>query len=419
MLEAAFRGSRRYWGFLGFLLGVIGVGFLCWLREHYLGSGPTSGLGRDVPWGMHVGQLTFFVGVAASAVMVLLPYYLHDFRQFARITVLGEFLAVGAVIVSMLSVFTIMGRPERVFNVLLHPTPGSIIFWDMIVLSTYLFLNLLCGWTILGAEHRGEPAPKWIKPFIYCAIFWAPSIHMITAFLYAGLPGKHHWATALQTVHFLASAFAAGPALLIVLSILIARISRFDPGVKAIWKLAEIVLYALSLHLFFIGLEFFTTFYSQNPEPMHTLTYLYVGLPGQSRMVPVMWTSSVLALLGLVLLAIPGCRRKPTTLVVGCLATFFSIWMDKGLAFVVAGFIPNAFGGTTEYWPHWNEALVAAGALATGAFVLTVLYKVAISVKEKAAIDAYGVPQVREAGGSVNAAAPAADGRPEPAAGSH
>jgi Ni/Fe-hydrogenase subunit HybB-like protein len=336
--------------------------------------------------------------------MVLLPYYLHDFKRFARITVLGEFLAVGAVIVSMLSVFTIMGRPERVFNVMLHPTPGSIIFWDMIVLSTYLFLNILCGWTILGAEHRGEAAPKWIKPFIYLAIFWAPSIHMITAFLYAGLPGKHHWATALQTVHFLASAFAAGPALLIALAMLIAKVSRFDPGEKAIQKLAQIVLYAMSLHLFFIGLEFFTTFYSQNPEHMETLTYLYVGLPGHTTMVPVMWTSSGLALLGLLLLAIPTTRKNPKTLVVGALATFFSIWLDKGLAFIVAGFIPNAFGEITEYWPKWNEALVAAGALATGAFVLTVLYKVAISVKEKAGVDAYGVAQVREPGGPSTAA---------------
>jgi Ni/Fe-hydrogenase subunit HybB-like protein len=408
MLGVAFKGSRKYWGFLVFLLGVIGVGFLCWLREHHLGSGPTSGLSRDVPWGMHVGQLTFFVGVAASAVMVLLPYYLHDFKQFARITVLGEFLAVGAVIVSMLSVFTIMGRPERVFFVMLHPTPGSIIFWDMIVLSTYLFLNLLCGWTILGAEHRGEAAPKWIKPFIYWAIFWAPSIHMITAFLYAGLPGKHHWATALQTVHFLASAFAAGPALLIVLAMLIARLSRFDPGVKAIQKLAQIVIYAMSLHLFFIGLEFFTTFYSRNPEHMLTLTYLYVGSETHTRMVPVMWTSSVLALLGLILLAVPGFRKNPRTLVIGALATFFSIWMDKGLAFVVAGFIPNSFGEITEYWPNWNEALVAAGALATGAFVLTVLYKVAISVKEKAGVDAYGERQVTEPESTATAASLAA-----------
>ena len=396
MLDTALRGSRRYWTFLLLVLGMIGIGMVCWLREHELGSGPTSGLGRDIPWGLHIGQLTFFVGVAASAVMVVLPYYLHDYKAFSRITVIGEFLAVAAVIISMLSVFTIMGQPERVFFVLLHPTPNSIIFWDMVVLSTYLGLNLLCGWTVLSAERHGVPSPKWLKPFIYWAILWAPSIHMVTAFLYAGLPGKHHWVTALTAVHFLATAFAAGPALLILLALLIKKLSRFDPGTTAIRKLAEIATYALILHLFFIGLEFFTAFYSQSPGHMRTLEYLYVGLDGHRKMVPVMWTSTALAVLGLVLLVVPATRRKEKALTVAALAVFFSIWLDKGLAFVVAGFVPDSFDRVVDYWPNWNEALVAAGVLSVGVFVLTVLYKVAISVKEEAIFDKYGQRQVTD-----------------------
>lgn len=396
MLQAAFKGSGKYWTFLFLLLGVISVGFACWLREHHLGSGPTSGLSRDVPWGLHIGQLTFFVGVAASAVMVVLPHYLHDYKAFGRLTVLGEFLAVSAVIVAMLSVFTIMGQPGRVFNVMLHPTPNSIIFWDMVVLSTYLALNLICGWTALSAERQGLPPPKWVKPFIYLAIVWAPSIHMVTAFLYAGLPGKHHWLTALQAVHFLATAFAAGPALLILLSMILRKVSRFDPGTKAIQKLAEIAIYALILHLFFVALEFFTAFYSQSPGHMRTLEYLYLGLEGKTALVPLMWTSTVLGVVGLVALAVPGTRRNDKTLAVGAGAVFLSIWMDKGVAFIVAGFIPNSFEKVTEYWPHPNELMVAAGVLGVGTLVLTLLYKMTVSVKEEQIFDVYGERQVRD-----------------------
>jgi Ni/Fe-hydrogenase subunit HybB-like protein len=395
MLHKAFKGSNKYWGFLAALGAIVALGILAWLREHALGSGPTSGLSRDVPWGLHIGQLTFFVGVAASAVMVVLPYYLHDYKEFARITVIGEFLAVAAVVVSMLSVFSIMGQPARVFYVLLHPTPNSIIFWDMIVLSTYLGLNFLCGWVVLSAERQGVPTPRWLKPFIYWAILWAPSIHMVTAFLYAGLPGKHHWMTALQAVHFLATAFAAGPALLIVISMIVRKVSRFDPGSKAMRKLAEISLYALLLHIFFIGLEFFTAFYSQIPGHMHTLEYLYVGLDGHYGMVPIVWTSSALALVGLVLLAVPATRRKDSTLTVGCLAVFLSIWLDKGFTFVASGFVPNAFDRITEYRPDWNELLVAAGVWAVGVMVFTVLCKIAIAVKEDVIFDQNGERQVR------------------------
>ena len=141
MLEKALRGSAQYWGFLFFLCVVIVAGGVCWFREHALGSGLTTGLSQDVPWGLHIGQLTFFVGVAASAVMVVLPYYLHSYKEFGQITVIGEFLAVSAVIVSMLSVFTIMGRPERVLHVILQPTPNSTCFWAMVGLSSNLRLH--------------------------------------------------------------------------------------------------------------------------------------------------------------------------------------------------------------------------------------------------------------------------------------
>jgi Ni/Fe-hydrogenase subunit HybB-like protein len=218
---------------------------------------------------------------------------------------------------------------------------------------------------------------------------------MVTAFLYAGLPGKHHWMTALQAVHFLATAFAAGPALLIVISMIIRKVSRFDPGSKAMRKLAEISLYALLLHIFFIGLEFFTAFYSQSPGHMHALEYLYVGLDGHRGMLPIVWTSSGLALLGLVLLAVPAARKNDRTLTVGCLAVFVSIWLDKGFAFVASGFIPNSFDRITEYQPDWNELLVAAGVWAVGVMVFTLLCKMAIAVKEEAILDQHGERQVR------------------------
>jgi len=394
MLDLALKGKPRYWIWISFLITMILIGFICWIREHHIGAAFTTGLSRDVSWGFHVGQLTFFVGVAASAVLVVLPYYFHNYKTFGRITVIGEFLAVGCVLIAMLSVFVIMGQPSRVWNVILHPTPHSIIFWDMFVLMTYLFLNLLCGWTILHAEKKDAPPPKWIKPFIYWAILWAPSIHTVTAFLYAGLPGRPHWMTALQAAHFLATAFAAGPSLLIIISMIIRKVSKFDPGQQAINKLAEIATYALIIHLFFIGLEFFTAFYSQIPDHMKSLIYLYQGLEGHNRLVPWMAISTLLAFTGLLIFMFPPLRRWNVTKLIGAICIFFSIWMDKGFAFVVSGFIPNPFDRVTEAWIALNEFLVAAGVWSFGALVITVLYKIAITVKEKAVFDKYGQKQV-------------------------
>jgi molybdopterin-containing oxidoreductase family membrane subunit len=386
MLETALKGSRRYWGWIFFLLIVIGIGFIAYLYQFRIGLGVT-GMSRDVSWGLYIGQFTFLVGVAASGVMVVLPYYLHNYKAFGRITVLGEFLAIASVIMCMLFIFVDMGQPLRVLNVILHPTPNSVMFFDMLVLSVYLFLNLLVGWTVLGAERKSVAPPKWVKPFIIISIAWAPSIHTVTAFLYSGLPGRHFWLSAIMAARFLASAFAGGPALLIILALIVRKYTKFDAGKEAIQALGKIVTYFMITNVFFLGLEFFTAFYSKIPGHMEPFMYLYAGVEGQGKLVPVMWTSTILAVIALFLLVFPQFRKRENLLVIACISTFFSLWIDKGFGLIVGGFVPNPFERITEYWPTLPETLITLAVWATGFLVLTILYKVAVSIKEEVGVE--------------------------------
>ena len=175
MLEIALKGDKKYMGWMTGLLAVIGVGFGCYLWQFTFGLGIT-GMSRDVSWGFYIAQFTFLVGVAASAVMVVLPYYLHNYKAFGRITIIGEFLAVASVTQCLLFIIVDLGQPIRALNVLLHPTPRSILFWDMIVLNGYLVLNIVIGWKVLEAERNQVHPPKWVKPLIYLSIPWAVSI---------------------------------------------------------------------------------------------------------------------------------------------------------------------------------------------------------------------------------------------------
>jgi len=382
MLEKALSGSKRYWTWVTLLLALIGIGAGFYARQFSEGLGIT-GMSRDVSWGFYIAQLTFFVGVAASAVMLVIPYYLHDYKKFGKITVLGEFVAVGAVTMCLLFVIVDLGQPMRLMNVILHPTPNSVLFWDMIVLNVYLFLNLLIGWTSLRAEKAGVHHPKWLKPFIYLSIPWAVSIHTVTAFLYAGLPGRGFWLSAVMAPRFLTSAFAAGPALLILLALLVRKVSKFDPGKEQIQTLAKIVAYALPLNLFLLGCEIFTVFYSQIPDHMLHFQYLYFGLHGHSALVPWMWASVILAFVAVYLLVNPKTRAKEGLLAVACVMTFAATWIDKGLGMISGGFVPNPLEEITEYAPTFPEFMITVGVWAIGALVITVLYKVAISVREE------------------------------------
>lgn len=382
MLDKALTGSKRYWVWMFILLGIIGAGFLNYFKQFSYGLGVT-GMSRDISWGVYIAQFTYLVGVAASAVMLVIPMYLHNYKKFGKIVILGEFLAIAAVTMCLLFIVADLGQPMRLMNVILHPTPNSILFWDMIVLNGYLFINLLVGWTTLAAERKQVAPPSWIKPFIYLSIPWAVSIHTVTAFLYAGLPGRHLWLTAIMAPRFLASAFASGPSLLILLCLLVKKLSKFDPGKEAIQTLAKIVTYAMIINVFFLAMEFFTAFYSNIPGHKHPLTYLFFGLHGHAKLVPFMWTAIALAFVSIALLINPATRQNEKILGFAAAGIFLSTWIDKGIGLVIGGFIPNPLEKITEYSATCTEISIALGIWAIGALVLTVLYKIAISIKEE------------------------------------
>jgi molybdopterin-containing oxidoreductase family membrane subunit len=384
MLEKAFEGSKKYWAWIFFLGALVLVGGYNYLQQFTTGLGIT-GLSRDVSWGLYIGQFTFLVGVAASAVMLVIPYYLHDYKKFGKIVILGEFLAISAVTMCILFIMADMGQPMRVMNVVLHPTPNSVMFWDFVVLSGYLFLNMLIGWITLGSDRKGVPPPKWIKPFIYLSIPWAISIHTVTAFLYAGLPGRHFWLSAIMAARFLASAFAGGPALLIILALIVRKLTKFDPGKEAIQAVGKIVTYAMFANVFFLGLEFFTAFYSSIPGHTDSFKYLYVGLEGHRELVPLMWTSTIFAAISLLMLLFPGARRNEGSLVLACIMLFISLWIDKGFGLIIGGLVPNPLEQVRTYWPTMPETWITIGVWAIGFLVLSMLYKVAVSVREQTA----------------------------------
>lgn len=382
MLEAAFRGGKRYWILLGVWAVLITVGLYAWGIQFREGL-TVTGMSQDVTWGIYIAQFTFLVGVAASAVMVVLPYYLHSYKDFGKMVILGEGLAISAVIMCMLFIFVDMGQPTRVTNVMLFPTLNSMMFWDLIALGGYLVLNLIIGMVTFDAEAKEGPPPGWIKPIIILSIPWAVSIHTVTAFLYSGLEARSFWMTAILAPRFLASAFSSGPSLLIILALILRTFTKFDPGEKAIRSLALIVAYAMVVNVFFVGVEFFTALYSDMPHHVHAFEYLYMGLHGHDALVPWMWTGAALTVICVTLLLIPRVRNNLKILGFLCAGVIAAIWIEKGVGMVVTGFVPNPLGAITDYSPSGVEVAVTVGVYAIGFMMLTLIYKIVVNVRER------------------------------------
>ena len=390
MIEKALvkRTSKAYWAWIAFLAALFAVGFAAYIYQMVNGFHVT-GMSRDISWGMYIGHLTFFVGVAAGGVMIVLPYYLHNVKEFGRITVVGEFLAIPAIIMALLFVVVDIGSPMKLFNVYLYYTPHSMLCWDATVLPIYLILNIVVGYNVLQAENKGVKYGKIVKALAVFSIPFAFSIHIVTAWLYAGLPSRHYFLTAMLPAKFLAGAFATGPALIILICFILNKLTGFDACKTAIDRLATTVAYAYTATIFMVICEFFTAFYSNVPSHKAALQYLFAGYHGHDQFVPLMMVFLVLVVVTLVIMIPRQTRTNYKLLGFGCAAAFLSMYIEKGLTFVIGGLSETPFGTIAPYHVTVPEVLIIVGIFALGILIASILFKLVVVVKKDMDLGAF------------------------------
>ena len=383
-LKSATTGGRRYHLWMASLTLIILAGAYAYSVQLRYGLGVT-GMNDHVSWGLYISNFTFLVGLAAAALMLVLPAYILEDVDFGRAVLMAEAVAVAALVMCLTFVVVDLGNPLGSW----HLMPGighlnwprSLLAWDVIVLNGYLALNLAIPFYILYSHFAGRtPDKKKYLPWMYIAVMWAVSIHLVTAFLLAGLPARPFWNTALLGPRFLASAFTAGPAFVIVLLWFIRRETKYEIADGAFAKLALVTTVAAQINLVMLASELFYKFYSPTHHGINA-RYLFFGLGQHRALVPWIWTAIVLNVLATIALMIHPLRRNPRWLMPACAILFVSIWVEKGIGLVVPGFIPSPLGEIVEYTPTWVELCVTAGIWALGLFVLTVLVRVALPIE--------------------------------------
>ena len=381
-LRYVLKGGSRFYAWMGMLsLLILGMFYVFWLQntEGLIVTGMTS----QIHDGLYLANLVFLVGVAAGAVTIVFPAYVYHHEGMHKVTVLGEMLAISAVIMVMVFVFAHMGRPDRLWHMV--PPWGiysfsSMLGWDVLVLNGYLLLNAIVGFWYLFSKYSGRPVNKKLfLALVYVSIVWALSIHTVTAFLLATNPSRPMWFHSMMPIRFIATAFAAGPALIVIVFLVIRNNTRFWIEDSAIQLLATIVTWCLGIALFLTLSEIVVEFYART-EHANGLYYLMFGLHGLTRLVPWFWAAVVLMAAAFVLLLMPSVRRDMNKLPFVCAMAFAGIWIEKGMGLIVPGFIPSPIGEVTEYFPSFVEWLMVLGIWAFGFFVLTILLKGAIGI---------------------------------------
>lgn len=378
----AFVGDWRYYAWMGVLTVFCILGLNAYAKQFANGL-IVTGMSDQVSWGVYIANFTFLVGVAAAAVMMVIPVYIYDNEELHDLVIFGELLAVAAIIMCLAFVTVDLGRPDRFWHLIPGigqlNFPASMLSWDVIVLNGYLLLNVhICGYLLYCRYQNKKPARWFYIPFVFIAIFWAISIHTVTAFLYVGLGGRPFWNSAIIGPRFLASAFTAGPALIILALQVIRRVTRYYISDKALLTLRGIVQVSMIINVFLLVCEVFTEFYSGGLH-IASSRYLYLGLHGHHALVPWIWTAITFNLTAMVLLVLPV-SRSLRWLNLTCVLCITGIWIEKGMGLVIPGFIPTPLGEMAEYSPSLNETLVCFGIWAFGLLCYTIFLRMSVPI---------------------------------------
>lgn len=380
------KGSIGFQLFRLILLGCMGMAVYAYSYQARYGLSVT-GMNDIISWGFYISNFTFLVGVAAAAVMLILPAYVFHDPDFHRVVIIGEGVAVGALVMCLTFILVDLGGPLQAWHLIpgigIFNFPSSILAWDVLVLNGYLLLNGLVPAYILYCHYKGRDADeRKYRPFVFLSIFWAFSIHMVTAFLYQGLPARPFWNNPLMGPRFLASAFAAGPALITLVLAVIHSATGYSIDRSVFSKLRLIIVISAIINLIMLLSEIFKEFYFPTHHSSSAI-YLFFGMDGHEALVPWIWTSVGLNIFATLILAINPGRSNPKVLLPACLLLFVAIWMEKGIGLIVPGFIPSPLGEVVDYLPTWVELSITLGIFSLGITVVTWLVRAALIIEQE------------------------------------
>lgn len=381
----AFKGNSLYYRWMGFLSFLIILGGIAYLNQLLNGFIVTN-MSQHVSWGAYIANFTYLVGVAAAAVLLVFPSYVYHAEEIKKVVILGELLAVSAIIMCLLFITVDLGRPDRFWHIIPFlgklNFPSSILAWDVVVLNIYLLLNLYVPGYLLYKKYKGkEPTTSYYLPFAYLSIVWAISIHTVTAFLYVGLGGRPYWNSAILAPRFLVSAFVSGSALLLIIFDLIRHFSEFKINEYVFQYLKKVLIYAMFINFFLMGCEVYKEFYTASLH-LASLRYLFWGLHGHDMLRPYIWSAIIMEVCALIFLLVPRLQENWKILRLSCFFAIIGIWIEKGMGLIVPGFVPSPLGDIVEYTPSFTEFFVCLGIWACGALTYTLFARILIAIEQ-------------------------------------
>ena len=265
----------------------------------------------------------------------------------------------------------ILGRPNF---------PGSLLVWDVFVLTAYFVLNYFIVTYLVFMSYRGKKySPNFILPLVFLSIPLAVSIHTVTAFLFMGLKARPFWNSAILAPRFLASAFVSGPALLVLVFLVVRRVRPVRISDEALQTIGKLLAYTMSINLFFLGCEVFREFYAPTAHTIHA-HFQWFGVEDNASIAVYTWFALTVEVLALLVFLVPELRQRTRLLASACVLAFVGVFIEKGLGLLLPGMTPDVIGEVYHYVPSLHEVLIGLGVWGIGALLYTLMVKVTTAI---------------------------------------
>ena len=113
----SWKGSTRYYLWMAFLTLLCLIGLNAYAKQFVAGL-QNTGMTDQVSWGAYIANFTFLVGVAAAAVMLVIPAYIYKNEQMHKVVLFGEMMAIAVIVMCLLFVTVDLGRPDRFLHLI-------------------------------------------------------------------------------------------------------------------------------------------------------------------------------------------------------------------------------------------------------------------------------------------------------------
>jgi Ni/Fe-hydrogenase subunit HybB-like protein len=399
----------RVWGWstkvwIGFLLMCCGWGLFAYIHQLRHGLGVTA-MRNYVSWGLYISTFVFFIGISHSGTLVsgILRITKQPWRM--PITRAAELMTFVSLLFGGIMPIIDLGRPDRIFNLVIFGRVQSPLLWDVMSIFTYfigssmfLFLPMipdmaLCrdrlkgtasrfriwmydklslGWTGTATQHKRLELSMTIMTIVIIPV--AVSVHTVVSYIFA-MTLRPGWDSTVFGPYFVAGALYSGSATVILAMAAFRKLYHLEKYITyKHFDLTGRVVLALTLIYAYLNLnEYWIPGYKMAEAEGHLLRDLFYGSYSK-----VFWTLQFgTVLLPIIVMSFPKGRR-PTPLVITCILIAAGAWVKRYIIVVPTLLHPfiaiqDVPADWATYFPNWVEFSVTGGCLA-GIFLVITIY---------------------------------------------